>query len=121
MLCIFPSVFIRNNTADCNQSAGGNQHAGKHLDGGGFTGAVRADISHQFPFFKGKGDISDSLFYFVFPVEQRFHRAGNSLAGDGDLVFLAQVFYFNKAHVGPRFFIVLHFYANEINHDPVLL
>ena len=38
---------------------GGLDHADDHLDGGGFAGAIGAEVAEHFAFFEGEADIPD--------------------------------------------------------------
>src|SRR5277367_2481846 len=55
-LHILAALAVGNVTIDADFTAGGNQNAGEHLDGGGFSRAVGADVADHLAAFDGKAD-----------------------------------------------------------------
>src|SRR5277367_2711648 len=53
---ILAALAVGNVTIDANFTAGGNQNAGEHLYGGGFSGAVGADVADHLAAFDRKSD-----------------------------------------------------------------
>ena len=53
---VLAALAVGNVTVDADFAAGGDQDAGKHLDGGGFSGAVGADVADHFAAFDGEAD-----------------------------------------------------------------
>jgi len=58
---VFDAVFPGGAAQDLAVARVGHQDAGEHFDGGGFAGAVGADITDEFAFCHGKGDAVEGV------------------------------------------------------------
>src|SRR5580658_2184799 len=76
---------------DANLAAGGDQNAGQHLDAGGFSGSVGADVPHRLPAVDREADVINGSQGAVLPYEQVLDRAPDPFAALESAEFLAQL------------------------------
>src|SRR5271156_245501 len=77
---ILAALAVGNVTVDTNFTAGGNQNTGEHLDGGGFSRAVRPDVADHFAAFDGKSDAVHRGHGAVIANEKILNRAPHAFA-----------------------------------------